>query len=129
MKRGYIFAGAILYFLITLVLLTLPGAAFPKESFFDKIPYFDKWVHTGMFTLLVLIWNIWLMRSTTVVPVNGRLVATAVAALAYGIVMEYVQKWYIPNRSFDVFDILADGAGAALGLAASFYLLKKNRPL
>lgn len=35
-------------------------------------------------------------------------------ALAYGIIMEFIQKNYIPNRSFDVYDIVADGVGSFL---------------
>ncbi|WP_350340086.1 hypothetical protein [Paraflavitalea speifideaquila] len=37
-----------------------------------------------------------------------------------GIVLEYVQFYFIPQRSFDRFDIVADASGA---LAAMLYLL------
>jgi VanZ family protein len=36
--------------------------------------------------------------------------------LAYGIGMEFVQKYLIKNRSFDVGDIIADALGCALGV-------------
>lgn len=43
----------------------------------------------------------------------------ALVCIAYGIAMEFVQKYYIPNRSFDVYDIGADTTGALLGLIFS----------
>ncbi len=43
----------------------------------------------------------------------------AVLGLLYGVGMEFVQKFYIPNRSFDLGDIAADAAGSALGLLFS----------
>jgi VanZ family protein len=40
--------------------------------------------------------------------------------LLYGIAMEFVQKCWIPNRSFDMADIIADGAGCAAGVMYSY---------
>jgi len=39
--------------------------------------------------------------------------------LMYGIGMEFIQKYFIPNRSFDVGDILADATGCAIGVLYS----------
>jgi len=39
--------------------------------------------------------------------------------------MEVVQKYFIPNRSFDVKDIIADGFGCAIGLLISSRAIKK----
>ena len=39
----------------------------------------------------------------------------AVLSLIYGIGMEIVQKYFIPFRSFDAADIIADGIGCMLG--------------
>ena len=41
--------------------------------------------------------------------------------LGYGAGMELVQKYFIPNRSFDLMDILADGTGSAIGFVFSRY--------
>ena len=46
--------------------------------------------------------------------------------LLYGIAMEFIQKYFIPNRSFDVVDILADGVGSATGLLISLRLYIKK---
>src|SRR5690242_15845742 len=49
------FIYAIFLLLLCTILLTLPGSAFPKENWLDKI-WFDKWVHIGMFGMLVTVW-------------------------------------------------------------------------
>lgn len=51
----------------------------------------------------------------------------AALALSYGIAMEYVQKYYVANRSFDVTDILADGAGCIIGWWFSRWLFKRQQ--
>jgi VanZ family protein len=40
----------------------------------------------------------------------------------YGVLMEIVQKYFIPFRSFDLGDILADGIGCVAGY---FYAIKR----
>jgi len=42
----------------------------------------------------------------------------------YGILMELVQKYFIPFRSFDLIDIVADGIGCVAGY---FFSMKKFR--
>jgi len=43
----------------------------------------------------------------------------AVIAFLYGIGMEFVQRYLVVNRSFDVGDIIADGVGALAGFLFS----------
>ena len=43
----------------------------------------------------------------------------AIVCIAYGVAMEFVQKYFIPNRSFDIGDIMADTVGSLLGLMYS----------
>lgn len=46
----------------------------------------------------------------------------AIAGIFFGIAMEFVQKYFIPNRTCDVDDMLADGIGC---LAAYFWWRRK----
>jgi len=50
----------------------------------------------------------------------------ALGSGVYGVIMEYVQKYFIPNRSFDIGDILADTIGSIAGLvfATKVYIKK-----
>ena len=45
-----------------------------------------------------------------------------VVGCLYGIAMEFVQKYFIPFRSFDFGDIIADGIGCVAGY---FFAIKR----
>jgi VanZ family protein len=119
-KTLFFFFAALAWLLISTWLLTLPGNKFPQENWMDKIGV-DKMVHIVMFALLVILWSMALGRPKLFLPV-------AFLALAYGIAMEFVQRYCIVNRSFDVWDIVADAAGCVLGYyAVNRYLKRKQR--
>jgi VanZ family protein len=105
----------LIWFVICTILLTLPGTAFPKENWLDKI-WFDKWVHIGLFAVLVFLLCWGLLRFTIDEKKLKRLfILFTVDCLVYGIVMEFVQDNLVPNRSFDYGDILADAVGCLAG--------------
>jgi VanZ family protein len=120
------FIPAILWSAIVTILLTLPGSAFPSENWLDKI-WFDKWVHIGLFSIIVFLWC-WAMlrKKYKNTALKSIFIKIALIWFAYGIGMEFVQRYFIPNRSFDVGDIIADGAGCALGLIYSIRRYIKN---
>lgn len=105
------------------ILLTLPGSALPDESAF-KIPQFDKIVHITLFGGFVFLWDLHLSKRF---PEAIRMVRwffiIYVLANVYGISMEYVQKYWIPGRDFDLADIIADMIGAGLGYGFSHLFL------
>ena len=117
---------AISWLIISTILLTLPGSAFPQEDWLSKI-WFDKWVHIGMFSIMVTLicWGIYKKNSLPATRMR-KFILVAVLCLCYGIAMEFVQKYFIPNRSFDVGDILADGVGSFLGLMYSLRRYQKK---
>ena len=70
-----------------------------------------------MFGILCFLFNrayskIILNRST----LKKYFLAVTLAGIAYGTTMEFVQKYWIPNRSFELLDILADSIGCLLAL-------------
>jgi VanZ family protein len=105
------------------ILLTLPGSALPNEAAF-RIPQLDKFVHITLFGLFVFLWDLRLSKQHRE---TGRLLrwffAIYVIANVYGISMEYVQKYWIPGRDFDLADIIADMIGAGLGYGFSHLFL------
>ncbi|MBI5859078.1 MAG: VanZ family protein [Sphingobacteriales bacterium] len=111
---------AIIWFIVTHVLLTLPGSAFPKENWLDKI-YADKLIHTGLFAILSILccWAI-LKRNISTDKLKIIFIRIGLICLAYGIGMEFVQKYWVANRSFDPGDIVADGVGSGIGVLFSF---------
>lgn len=121
MKKRLPLILATAWFIISVILLTIPGSDLPKEDWLSKI-WIDKWIHIGMFALLVFLWcNAFVKKY----PFSKRLKiiwGMAVLWLAYGVVMEFVQKYFIPLRTFDIGDIIADGTGSVVG---ALYSIKR----
>ena len=115
----------IIWTLIIGILMCLPGSAFPKEAGF-KIPQFDKIVHMGLFGGFVFLWGLYLSKRVADprMLIRGFFVFY-ILANTYGIGMEFVQKYWIPGRDYDLADMIADmiGAGLAYGLCHLFLLL------
>ncbi len=120
------FGPLVLWFIISTILLTLPGSAFPQENWLGKI-WFDKWVHIGMFAIMAF-FGCWAIhkKHTDVKKLRQSFLLIGLSCLCYGIVMEFVQKYFIPNRSFDGGDIIADGIGCVVGVLYSHKRYIKN---
>jgi uncharacterized membrane protein len=109
-------------FIFFTILFCLPGSALPKEDLFSKI-WIDKWVHIGIFTTLLFLW------CGVVVPGHFKSYLLLIFfAVLYGYLIEVIQDRFIPNRSFDWGDLLADFVGSVIGLLV-WRRYKKNRPL
>ncbi len=103
------FAFAIVWLTLITFLLCIPGSKFPKVQWHNKI-FLDKWVHFFLFLVLVFLWcrayNIRSKRTFFLITI---------LSIAYGIIMELVQQYFIPFRFFDVRDMIANSLGAAAG--------------
>ena len=124
---------AFAFFVLATILFLLPGASFPKQNwltpFFNFIG-FDKWVHATIFFVLVYLWCRAFSQRTTLLSRKKVFLFILFTFIAYGILIEFIQKEFIVNRSFEVFDIAADTGGAVLGfMFASRRFIKKERPL
>lgn len=114
------FIPGIAWFFFVLVLLCLPGSDLPKvDDWLTKL-YFDKWVHIGLFSVLAFLFMLPLLKSS----IDPRekwlfLVKISIAASVWGLTTEFIQRFYIPGRSFDLFDWAADSFGALLALIFS----------
>jgi VanZ family protein len=107
-KRPYL--PAFVWLGIVTALSVMPGGALPKFNLFSA----DKIGHAAAYAVLT-----WLLlrgfRSA-----NGRAAqwkehgAIFCLATGYGILMEFVQGTFFPNRFFEVDDMLANGFGALL---------------
>lgn len=67
----------------------------------------------GLITFL-LCWGIYKKKAPSR-KLYTYFIAVAAFCLLYGIIMEFVQKYWVVNRSFDAGDIIADGIGSAFG--------------
>ena len=75
-----------------------------------------------MFGLLVFLFSWGIKRKYNYEKRNNIFILIAVGGVVYGIAMEYVQQNFIPNRSFDMGDIIAD----IIGCLAGWWLAKKQ---
>ena len=100
-------------------LFCLPGSAIPKDDWLDAI-WADKWVHIGIFTVLIFLW----CRALEITALNV-FVGVIIVAVLYGLMVEIVQDRFIPNRSFDLTDLVADFIGSLIGLWLWIRYIKK----
>ena len=82
----------------------------------------DKLVHAGLFAVL----SVLLVRALAVEARPPWL--AFVLAASFGAFTE-VQQHFIPSRSMELGDFLADAGGAALGLAAFVAMARRRREL
>lgn len=102
----------------------MPGSDIPKSSLFE-ILYLDKWVHIGMFGLLTILWGYPFFRiNEDTVKLFYKITGLIIL---YGIAMEFVQKYLADQRSFDVFDIIADSVGSILSCCWLIRRTKKKK--
>lgn len=119
----------VLWTIIIATLCCLPGSMLPKESHF-RIPEFDKFVHMGMFGGFVFLWNLYESKR---VGDFRRLIKIFfgfyVLGNVFGIAIEFIQKYWIPGRDYDLADMIADmiGAGLAYGLSNMWLLFPFSR--
>ena len=91
--------------------------------------WFDKWVHIGLFLVLVIVWN-WSFSNKNYErkKLARFFVWITVTGLVYGMLMEIVQHYFIPFRAFDIGDIIADAVGCVTGYLLSLRWFKKIDP-
>ncbi len=106
-------APAWLWTIIIFILLALPGNMLPNENHL-AISNLDKYVHITLFGTFVYLWTFYYASGKTEYPLKKSFLILIIACL-YGTAMEFVQKYFIPNRDYDIYDILADVMGAIAG--------------
>ena len=101
------------------IILCLPGSTLPDTGGMFSIPDLDKVIHIIIFGAFVGLWCYYLsQKGISQKRLRYAFFYIFLLAAFNGIVIEYVQKNFIPNRSFDQGDIIADilSAGIAYGI-------------
>ncbi len=115
---------AMLWLVLVTVLLCIPGNNLPETNF-DKIPFFDKYVHVGLFACLTYSWIRAFLGIHNLAASLVPFLWIGLSIVVYGTLMEFVQKYLVAMRSFDTTDILADTVGVLLGII----VFKKLHPV
>lgn len=114
------FLPGIAWFLFVLALICLPGEDVPEEPGWFHIPHFDKIVHAALFGGIVF----WFCMPFKKAVFSRRqkanwFIKITLATVLWGITTEYIQKFWIEGRQFDMVDWVADSAGAIIALLVS----------
>ncbi|MCG9722324.1 VanZ family protein [Shewanella sp. Isolate7] len=113
---GVLFSG----FLVWLIVSADAGRSNPLFELAHSIPYGDKLGHMILFGTLTLFANVGShFRRVSLGKVRPYLGAVVVAIV---VIIEECSQQYFPSRTFDGYDLLADGVGIMLFSLLSLYL-------
>ncbi len=115
---------AIIWFAVIFYLLTIPGKELPEISWFDKFQV-DKLVHIFLFSVLCYLFSYTIKNSS---KRHILIIVISTLGLLYGISMEFVQKYFVANRSCDIDDMVADGVGCLFSFFWWHIQFKKESP-
>jgi len=122
------FIPGIAWFFVVLVLMCLPGEDLPPTDWLH-INFLDKWLHVCVFGLLVFLFCLPFYRSAfNRTERKYYFIKIALSVSIWGLAIEFIQKFFIPGRSFDLLDWAADSLGALLSFFICVYIfIKRNR--
>jgi VanZ family protein len=107
-RRLWLWAPVAIYMAAIFVVSSMPGAPLPAQVS-------DKAAHAAAYALLAVL-VVRALAGGLPAPVGARTAALAVVIVtAHGVSDEFHQ-WFVPGRSADPLDVLADAAGAMLGV-------------
>lgn len=106
------FLPAIICFLILFVLLILPEDSFPQDEEWLHFSFSDKVAHTLLFGVTTFFFLFPIANSNLYKKFKRHyFIRIAVAMCIWGITTEFIQKFFVPSRSFDLLDWAADSFG------------------
>jgi glycopeptide antibiotics resistance protein len=116
---------AMLWALVILILCGIPGRDIPHISFLEMLS-FDKFVHAGIFFVLILLTvrGFLLQTRSEKLRHSPKLIAFVICVL-YGGSLEIMQGTLFEERSADIFDFIANSFGCLMGLLLYDWIEKR----
>ncbi|MEP2777082.1 MAG: VanZ family protein [Luteolibacter sp.] len=126
MKRTLIRVAAVAFilFIISAVVIADRGEGDNWWAFIHDIPYGDKFGHVGLMGTLCFLCNLAFPCQSFKIPTD--LVTPATLAVFILVSLEELSQAFIPNRSCDWLDWLADIIGIFLGQTAALLILRRH---
>lgn len=121
---GMKFILPVIWSLVILVLCAIPGKDLPHVSFLEILA-FDKWVHAGIFFVLVLLFSRASVRAFEVSRIKAIQFVFLIISVMYGGALEIMQGALFEDRSADVLDFIANSLGAIAGYYSYPFLAGK----
>ena len=108
------FIPGIAWFFVVLILMCLPGDDLPPTDWLH-INFLDKWGHMAVFGCLVFLFC-WPFHYSVFSEIQRRhyFIKIALAVSIWGLALEFIQRYFVPGRNFDLFDWAADSIGALI---------------
>lgn len=120
-----LFLPGIAWFFVVAILTLMPGKDVPEIGCMDRIPNFDKLVHAGLFGGLTFLFCLpYIKSSFSRREKTNHFIRITLAVIIWGITIEFLQKYFVPGRDFELLDWAADSAGALIALWLSIRILK-----
>lgn len=115
------FLPGIAWFFIVAFLTLMPGKDVPKVNWLN-IPQLDKLVHVAMFGGLTLFFSLpYLKSSLSQQKKINIFIRISLCMILWGLIIEVIQKLFIPGRGFEWLDLVADSVGVLI----AFWFCKK----
>lgn len=108
----FLLSGSFFLFICWIIYLADTGQSSLFFQLVRSIPYGDKIGHAVLYGVLTLLLNISL-KYQTIPLLFCRVQAGSLSVLIFAVIEELTQ-WALPNRAFDLADILADLVGIVL---------------
>lgn len=119
-KITLVYAPLIIYWIALVIGTSLPTVSVPSVAFGDKI------VHFATYLILSALLNLTLLyQNKNDLLKSKHTVSAFIIVSIYG-ALDEIHQGFIPGRSQDIFDWLADTIGALAGVFLLLYLLKRN---
>ena len=112
---GYLFW---IWLILTVTTSSIPNIPVPQKEILSLIRT-DYLIHFFQFFLLSFFFVIWRQK---LFPTPLQLTLILLAGAGFSVLME-LQQLYIPERSFNIYDILANCFGFFFGLMVAMWLL------
>ncbi len=113
---------AIIWALILAFLMLLPQESFPES----KLLSYDKLAHIGVFALFSGLLLFGALKTNFLGKTKTSLIAWSLTiSIVYSAGLEFLQN-FSPGRSTDLYDLIANVAGAIFGVLV-FYIFNKNK--
>ena len=111
---------SILWFTAIIILTILPGKVFPALPSFMDLFQPDKLVHIFLFAVFFILQVRAFVRQDVFPALAGHAVpVTFIIGLLLGAGTEVMQELFVPMRTGDIYDFIADTAGCLVGWAVA----------
>ena len=115
------------WFFIVGILTLMPGKDVPEVGWLN-IPNLDKLVHVAMFGGLTVFFCLpYLKSGLTPQKKTNIFIRISLSMVLWGLIIEVIQKFFVPGRGFEWLDVLADSIGVLIAYWICKKLLKSQK--